>query len=71
MIILVGPSIVWNYNDNIWQSNVGMPTFKSAMKSLCFIPQYDTQMVGYYKLCHTMMGLSTTVSGCVTLIKFH
>ena len=33
------------------------------------IPQYDTQMVGYSTLCHTMMALSTTVSGCVTLIN--
>ena len=34
-----------------------------------FIPQHDTEMVGYSTLCHTMMGWSTAVSGCVTLIK--
>ena len=42
-----------------------MPTFKNNV----FIPQYDTQMVGYSTLCHTMTEWSTTVSGCVTLIK--
>ena len=26
--------MIWNYNDNIWQSNVGMLTFKSIMKSM-------------------------------------
>ena len=36
-----------------------------------FISQHDTEMVGYSTLCHTMMGWSTTVSGCVTLIKYY
>ena len=60
-----------------------MTIYGNKMSSVCrhlnynqilmfFIPHYDTQhaqMVGYSTLFHTMMGWSTTVSGCVTFIK--